>query len=53
LNDIASASRAAEITANILPPTLNTRSPPHWIDSAAPGKLRQSLRIAAGFTAHP
>jgi len=53
LNDIASASRAAEITANILPPTLNTRSPPHWIVSVAPARERQSLRIAAGVMASP
>jgi hypothetical protein len=53
LNDIASAPRAAEITANIFPPTLNTRSPPHWIDSVAPGSERHSLRIAAGVTARP
>jgi hypothetical protein len=57
LNEIASAPGSALMTAKILLPTLNTRSLPHWMVSAAPGNERQSLLIArtraAAFTGAP
>ncbi len=37
------------VTANIFPPTLNTRSLPHWICSVAPGRERQISRKRSTF----
>lgn len=38
-------------TQNILPPTLKTRSEPHWICSVAPGNDRQSVRSVSSVMA--
>src|SRR5229473_1507463 len=35
------------VAANIFPPTLNSRSLPHWICSVVPGKERQTSRSAS------
>ncbi len=43
------ASTSVAATANIFPPTLNTRSAPHWICSVAAGKERQNLRSFSRF----
>lgn len=39
--------RSVLTTANILPPTLNTRSLPHLMSSVAAGRLRQKVRTAS------
>src|SRR5262245_13522810 len=45
LNDMATDGEASVLaTQNILPPTLKTRSAPHWICSVAPGRERQRRR---------
>ena len=50
LKDSQTEAGSRGVAANILPPTLNSRSLPHWICSVAPGKDRQSSRSQSTFT---
>src|SRR5207302_4343201 len=44
LNERHTGAGSSGVAANIFPPTLNSRSLPHWICSVAPGKERHSSR---------
>ena len=44
LNDKQTGAGSSGVTANIFPPTLNTRSQPHCICSVEPGNDRHNLR---------
>src|SRR5712692_1660107 len=49
LNERNTGAGSSGVTANIFPPTLNSRSLPHWICSVVPGKERQSSRSQSTF----
>src|SRR5712672_2136172 len=49
LNERQTEAGSSGVTANILPPTLNNKSLPHWICSVTPGKERQTSRSQSTF----
>src|SRR6266566_6106118 len=49
LNERHTGAGSSGVTANIFPPTLNSKSLPHWICSVAPGKERQTSRSQSTF----
>src|SRR6266699_695456 len=49
LNERHTGAGSSGVATNIFPPTLNSRSLPHWICSVAPGKERHSSRSQSTF----
>src|SRR5467141_47390 len=49
LNERHTGAGSSGVAANIFPPTLKSRSLPHWIWSTAPGKERHNSRSQSTF----